>query len=695
MIVGLFLRHYKTYNGIYFVPITINEFFSVYFGPNGIGKSSILEAMDSFFNERSWNINKFASSHGFSNKNHPYIAPVYLIKRDLLPSSNKLDKDISEKIIGLSEYFWNVPKEEIKGNIEELNGFIEFRDDILKKNYSQHDYCLLIIGKRKININEDISFGPFHNQESLYYCIRKNADYNIDDEYLQKNYSNVLKYIMSLYSYIYIPSDIDVQSYTKLENQDIQKLMHKDIQDAIKNAITDSKLDQINQSLKDFVDEISMKIKDYEYRKPTDGTSKIVMSDLISKIVEAYFSIRVLSKRANDKFIPVSELSSGEKRMALVDLAFAFLNEKEKHEKNIILGIDEPEVSLHISACYDQFEKLRKMAKNNHQIIITTHWYGFLPVVNSGFAHNVYKEDDKIKFNTYSLEKYQEEIALTRKQNRGQLPYDIYLKSTNDLGQSIIASLRADNFYNYILCEGSSDSIYLRFYLSEYIEKYNLRIMPLGGCGEIIRILENLETIVKDKNAEIKGTMLGLIDTDTQYPEIDIKEPSNKKLLFRRMLFDASINDIKLVNQNDHNIVETQIEHVLDPVIFFKTIKSYNDQKIDAIFNDESVDLLAKCSRNVIDFTDNQRSIIKKFFSSDDNYRKVDFAHRYTKFALETKDRPIPAVFLDIKKIFSFEDEININSDKPDELVRDAENNDVLAKSIEAPKGRVIVIRKK
>jgi predicted ATPase len=679
------------------VPITINEHFSVYFGPNGIGKSSILEALDSFFNERSWNINKFASSHGFSNKNHPYIAPVYLIKRDSLPNSNKTDKDISEKIIGLSDYFWNVPKDEIKGNTEELDRFIEFRDDILAKNYSRHDDCLLIIGKRDMNTIEDISFGPFHNQESLYFCIKNDA---ADDEYLQKNYSNVLKYIMSLYSYIYIPSDIDVQSYTKLENQDIQKLMHKDIQDAIKNAITEPKLEQINQSLKDFVDDISMKIKDYEYRKPTDGTSKIVMSDLISKIVEAYFSIRVLSKKSNDKYIPVSELSSGEKRMALVDLAFAFLNEKEKHEKKIILGIDEPEVSLHISACYDQFEKLRKMSKNDHQIIITTHWYGFLPVVNTGYAHNVYKENAKIKFNTYSLEKYQEEIALTRNHNKGQLPYDVYLKSTNDLGQSIIASLRADNFYNFILCEGSSDSVYLKYYLNNYIEKYNLRIIPLGGCSEVIRILENLETIVKDKNAEIKGTMLGLIDTDTQYTTIDINEPPNKKLLFRRMLFDVSINDIKLVNQNDHNIVETQIEHVLDPIIFFKTIKSYNDKNIDEIFKEYNIDSSAKCSRNVIDFTDNQRFIIKKFFTLENNYRKVDFANRYTKFASETKDRPIPAVFSEIKNIFGFDDKIYENSDKFDENDQNyikvaTRDQDVLSKSIEIPNRRTVIVRRK
>jgi hypothetical protein len=62
---------------------------------------------------------------------------------------------------------------------------------------------------------------------------------------------------------------------------------------------------------------------------------------------------------------------------------------------------------------------------------------------------------------------------------------------------------------------------------------------------------------------------------------------------------------------------------------------------------------------------------VKKFFSSDDNYRKVDFANRYTKFALETKDRPIPTAFLDIMKIFCFKDGININSDDLDEFQQD------------------------
>jgi hypothetical protein len=682
MLVSVFLRHYKTYNGIHFIPITIDDDFSVYFGANGIGKSSILEGLDSFFNNRSWNINKFAKSHGFTESNMPYIVPIFLIKKDFLPENNKEERMLKEKANKLSDYFWNIQREDIKGIYEEFTKFFYFRDDILKRKYSQYDYNLLAIGKKPDDLLEMVSFGPFHYQESFLYTIgydNIDVDSSEKDDFIQRNYFDVLIYIMKQYSYIYIPSDIDVQNYTKLENQDMQKLMHKNVQDEIINAITPNKLEDINQSLKNFIDSITDKLKDYEYRRPTDGTSNILMSDLVTRIIDAYFSIRVLSKKIVDKYIPISELSSGEKRLALVNLAYAFLNEKEKHNKKIILAIDEPEVSLHISACFEQFEKLRKIANNAHQVIITTHWYGFLPIVNSGFAHNVYDEEAKIKFKTYSLEKFQEEITISKKQAKGKLPYDIYLKSTNDLVQSIISSLRAEKYYNYILCEGSSDSTYLKFYLSKYLEKDNLRILPLGGCSEIVKIMKSIALIVSDKNAEIKGTILGLIDTDTQYLDIDVKETN--RLLFKRLLFSKSDNDIKLVGPNNHEIIPTQIEHVLDPNVFLETIKTYKNDAVVQIINEIKFNNAAKCSWNIVDFTENDREKVKTFFTQDENHRKVEFAHRYTEIASSKENLNIPTAFKEVIELFDFkEDEIIINIPKELPVY---------------PKGKVVVVKVK
>ena len=43
MIVGIFLRHIKTYKGINFIPLSDGEKFCGLVGNNGIGKSTVLE----------------------------------------------------------------------------------------------------------------------------------------------------------------------------------------------------------------------------------------------------------------------------------------------------------------------------------------------------------------------------------------------------------------------------------------------------------------------------------------------------------------------------------------------------------------------------------------------------------------------------------------------------------------------------
>ena len=123
------------------------------------------------------------------------------------------------------------------------------------------------------------------------------------------------------------------------------------------------------------------------------------MPDLVSKIIESYFSIKELNKKipGSTKTISVKELSSGEKRKALIDLAYSFLKKNSDRNSNLIIAIDEPESSLHVSSCYQQFEKLIEIAKENHQVLITTHWYGFLPIVTEGTATSINKSlDNKI-----------------------------------------------------------------------------------------------------------------------------------------------------------------------------------------------------------------------------------------------------------------------------------------------------------
>ena len=77
MIVGLFLRRIKAYQNINFIPIGFKHNLSSYIGENGVGKSSILEGFDSFFNNKDYPIYKPSSSGAES-----YFAPVFLIEKE-------------------------------------------------------------------------------------------------------------------------------------------------------------------------------------------------------------------------------------------------------------------------------------------------------------------------------------------------------------------------------------------------------------------------------------------------------------------------------------------------------------------------------------------------------------------------------------------------------------------------------------
>lgn len=657
MIVGVFLKNYKVYDGIKFIPVTFDEYFSAYFGQNGVGKSSILEAFDTFFNSRPWN--DFKSGKGGNGYvNIPYIVPVFLIQKKEVQSTLKKWISIIEK---LSDYYWNIKSVD---NSQEANAFLEYRD-ILSTKVNKEDYYLLVLGIRE-DEPKNIFFGTFQRQNSFFEHLglersdkkNQNDKYKDEDEILAAHFANGFEFLSDLrdlYHYIYIPSDVDITSYTQLETQNMQKLMHKDVKKEIQKAISQDKLDAINASLKKFIDNISDKLADYTYEKPMAGKNNITMPDLVNRIIKAYFSIRVLTKTQPVK-VPVNNLSSGEKRKALIDLAYAFLDDNEEHDRRIILAIDEPEISLHISACYEQFEKLKIISSHKHQVIITTHWYGFLPVLGLGIAHNIVDSENEKIITSYSLSKYQEEINISKIQH--EPPYDVYLKGIYDLVQSIVASLRADKPYKYILVEGSSDKIYLEKYLKSYILNDNLRIMPLGGCGEVQNVMEHLYMAMNKTRDKYTGKVLAIVDTDSKILQPKFYEDI-ESLKFRRILFDSTEKNISLVNINSlRGTPITAIEDILEPNIFKTVLKEISIEKEKKFtFFDREVKS-SQCSYNSFDLTETERENLRNFFNEPGI--KTEFAKKYiekktdiTQFSIGTELCDL--LGLDIKKYESEE----------------------------------------
>ncbi len=339
MLVATFIRYFKVYRGINFIPVTFSDRFSAYIGENGVGKSSVLEALDCYFNGGDWNINIESKEKGYKERD-PYISPLFMMEKSKVKPGNKA---VKENIIQLSEILWQVDESDFnQSQIKIARQFIYLRDK-LKKSYNPEYYVLIMAGKDYQNTPQISIFGTIEKIKSLY-----------DDEIeFTKSIEQINTYIEKVYSYIYIPAEVNASSYTKLENKSIQELMGQSIDEAISAVISNDQIRDINIGLNAYVESVGNKLNGYKYKKPARRQKNLTREEINSKVIEAFFSIRVLNKISGSNEIPVYQLSSGEKRKALLDVAYSFLCSEEKKKKEIILAIDEPEASLHTSACFD------------------------------------------------------------------------------------------------------------------------------------------------------------------------------------------------------------------------------------------------------------------------------------------------------------------------------------------------------
>jgi predicted ATP-dependent endonuclease of OLD family len=560
MVIGIFLRHIKAYKGINFIPVGSKYNFVSYLGENGVGKSSILQGMGSFFNDNEYSVNKSAISDGISGNNFPYFVPIFLISKD------KITKH-KEKFEELSSFFWGVSS--YKKNAKE---FFDLRDKILDKKDTHY---LFLLGEKS---TKQVYFGTFEQElmKNIFPgegVVESGLGEGIK---LQNKYKDLLKYIKNIYSYVYIPVEIDAQDFTKIETANIQKIIGKNLKNEIETMLEDIvKINKITDKLANFIKEIENILKnEYEYHTGGERQSKITKLDLVEKILETYFQKRILHKKSGNIKKKISELSSGEKRQALIDLVYAFLKQDKEREKTLIIGIDEPENSLHTSICYDQFEKLQEISQN-HQVLITTHWYGFLPIINQGLAHFLKQSRDKIEFfhtTNLCLNEYR-----TKK-----IPQDFRLKSTNDLVQSVFHSLKATKPYNWLICEGSSDKIYLEYFLQKGIKDCNLRIIAVGGVEQVKRFYKFLQLPIEENAKDLdKGKIFCLTDTDEDLRKNDIKQSDEvKKVLTIQRLskkpeFVTSLIDF----EKEEKQAPINIEMSLNPTIFKETLEQLNAEE--------------------------------------------------------------------------------------------------------------------
>jgi AAA15 family ATPase/GTPase len=313
MIIGIFLRNYKCYGNINFIPFieSPSEKLNVFIGENGIGKSSILESLDCLLNEvepRAWE-----TTIG-QKKDRTFICPVFLIKKsEFSPTSEQL---------AISDTFWSNDFKGV-GGYDSVSGFIQWRDK-LKNSISYDEYLLFCIGKNKTN---DVIFTSTLHKKIFDQTRRLGVSKQKILELFQK--------LLSSYTYIYIPVENKISDILSLQANEMQGLMDRSVTAEIIKLLSDknysdietrkksSIVDLINSNLDSYIEEINSRISE-GYKFEPRGTNKktVKPNDILQSILKEYFSIRPLTKDGKH----VKSLSSGQQRLALMDVASTLLS---------------------------------------------------------------------------------------------------------------------------------------------------------------------------------------------------------------------------------------------------------------------------------------------------------------------------------------------------------------------------------
>lgn len=624
MIVGVILRYFKTYQGINYIPLTDHDKFCGLVGDNGVGKSSILEGLDCFFNDKQWNLNNTTKKSGTSTT-RPQIVPIFLLKKDLFSPQEAV---LAEKLNRIAR---EISEDDVNASVRHhIKRFIDNRKKLLTQS-ELGDFYLMPLG---IDHNNQITISIFNcKKSSEIFDGSSNPAQETDakssiSEIELNTLKPILETIKKTIDYLYIPKEIDPESFTKLESDSIQVLMGETLIQRLNDVIPAKEIGVINSNLTQIVDQISNELEIYSYRTPTDRQQNLKKIDVYNLIIESYFKIRKLHKKLDDNWLEISALSSGEKQKAIIDVANSLLCKHRENGENLIIAVDEPESSLHMSACFEQFDTLYNISRNCMQLIFTSHWYGFLPTIESGSATIISRDKNTHVFDQINLSSYREQIKQMTTSTKGKLPYDIRLKSINDFIQSIIASVLSDDPYNWIICEGTSEKIYFTKYLEELAKDHKIRIIPVGGAKEIKRIYNHLAISYDDFKDEIKSKIILLSDTDAELVKYDVNT-NFKNLICKRVVNCDSSRTTKLVHiQSNPVSPATEIETALNGLVFLNTLKYFSESYPDQLsFINQYPSAPEICSYYALDLRSSEWSKVQEFFDMDNN--KFTFATKY------------------------------------------------------------------
>ena len=370
-------RSYKDETSIYFDDLT------AFVGHNDSGKSSILEALDIFFNEGKGTVKLDGDDINRQNKENGNCDIVITVSFTELPERIVIDSSnettLADEYLLDSEGCLQIRKTFKNGRINPTDIKISIIAD-----HPHNPECSDLLQKKQKDLTNQLDELNIHRpsakkaemRAAIWNHYRERGDLQIrEGEVAITSQESDAKSIWDKLQ-TYLPSYSLFQADRKNSESDseIQDPLKVAVKDILKEVGLSEQLSQIASQVQKRLDKVAKltceKLRDINPEIANSLHPNINFENLRWFDVFKHISI------SGDNDIPINKRGSGVRRLVLISFfrAEAERRQNEQNNSGIIYAIEEPETSQHAEHQQKLMDALLKLAQQaNTQIIITTH----------------------------------------------------------------------------------------------------------------------------------------------------------------------------------------------------------------------------------------------------------------------------------------------------------------------------------
>lgn len=370
----IILENYRGYQSA--TTVEFNDL-TAFIGKNDAGKSSILDALNTFFNEKEYEltVDDFCKIEHLCKQCK--ISCVFSDFPQKIIIDETAETDLANEYLlnqdGLLEIqkVWEISSGRLKSSVfchafhpshNKLSDLLQLTNSQLKTRAKE-----LKITDVNLNINKEIRS-----------AIRKsfpNSDWNLQNTYIRIDDKNLKDCWEKIQKYMPLYALFKSDRPSTDADQEAQDPMMTAVDMALKEIQED--LDRIIQGISDKLKDVTTRTLE-EIRKISPELANELKPVLPNKEKIKWRSLFKPSIQCENN-IPINKKGSGTRRLILMSFFKAELNRRQElHEKtnaeDVIFAIEEPETSQHPNNVLMILNVLKNLAETeNTQVILTTH----------------------------------------------------------------------------------------------------------------------------------------------------------------------------------------------------------------------------------------------------------------------------------------------------------------------------------